>query len=433
MRTIVAVTVLCLTVAVSGAAQEPPPAAPTPAQSRPLRLFVDCQNAECDFDYIRTEIPYVDFVRDRKQADVHLLVTGQHSGAGGEKYTLNFMGLGPFDGVTDVLEFDTLPTDTDDIVRTGLVRTIRLGLVRYVAHTPQGLNLEVTHRAQEREKAARPAATVRPEDDPWNFWVFQAHFSGSVDGEKRTKELAVDGSFSANRTTDAWKFDLWNDLEYNEERYTYSDGTTFTGVRREWGSNALLVKSLTDHWSAGVSGGLSSTTYDNQDFAIRLMPAIEWNLFPYSESTRRQFTFLYAVGFHWYDYMEETIYGKLTEGLLAHSATVSLDTNQPWGTSEAYFTFSQFLNSPGKYQLTAGGEIDIRITKGLSLSFDTSASKIRDQVYLPKGDATPEEVLSRQRQLATGYRYSVSAGISYTFGSIFNNIVNTRMSSRQEY
>jgi hypothetical protein len=35
----------------------------------------------------------------------------------------------------------------------------------------------------------------------------------------------------------------------------------------------------------------------------------------------------------------------------------------------------------------------------------------------------------RQRQLATSYSYSVYFGVSYTFGSIFNNVVNPRFGS----
>jgi len=426
MRTIAAIILLCLTLAAPAWAQVPPPG-PLPPQSRPLRLFVDCQDADCDFDHIRTEIPFVDYMRDRKEADVHLLITSQHSGAGGDRYTLNFMGQGPFEGMTDILTYDTLQTDTEEMVRKGLARTIKIGLMRYVARTPQALDLQISHRPPAGQGPDRPQGPARPVDDPWNFWVFRARFSGSTEGEKRTKGLSADGSFTANRTTEAWKFNLSNSIEYDDEKYTYSDGRTFTSVTREWGSDGLLVKSLSDHWSAGVRASLTSTTYYNQDLVIKVMPAIEWNLFPYAESTRREFTFLYSVGFHRYNYIEETIYGKLSENLLYHSATVSLDSKQPWGTAQIDFAFSQFLSAPSKYRLTASGEIDIRVTKGLSLSFDGSASFIRDQIYLPKGDATPEEILSRQRQLATGYRYSFSAGISYTFGSIFNNIVNTRM------
>ncbi|MDZ7341730.1 MAG: hypothetical protein ONB27_10280 [candidate division KSB1 bacterium] len=45
---------------------------------------------------------------------------------------------------------------------------------------------------------------------------------------------------------------------------------------------------------------------------------------------------------------------------------------------------------------------------------------------LPLAGATLEEVLLRQRQLETSYNYWTSIGLSYTFGSIYNNIVNPR-------
>src|ERR1041385_8095423 len=43
-----------------------------PARGLPetLNVFLDC-SFFCDFDYIRTEIPFVNWVRDRTDADVH--------------------------------------------------------------------------------------------------------------------------------------------------------------------------------------------------------------------------------------------------------------------------------------------------------------------------------------------------------------------------
>jgi hypothetical protein len=411
------------------AAQVPPDsaAAPQTPSDRPLRLFLDCQSAYCDFDYIRTQVPFVDFMRDRKEADVHLLVTSEHTGSGGHLYTLNFIGLEAFDGMNDVLTYSTLESDTEAMDRDSMVRTIKMGLVRYIAHTPQAVGLRIGHQGAAAEGTARVTPTVRPEDDPWNFWVFRVRLSGSLQGEELTKNYSTDGTFTANRTTEAWKFNFSSDIEYDERHYTYSDGRTFTSVTREWSDDALLVKSLTDHWSVGVRGEVSSSTYYNQDLVVQVMPAVEWNLFPYSQSTRRELTLQYAIGLHNYDYYQETVYGKLSETLASHSLSASLDTKEPWGTAQTDVEFSQYLNQPGKYRLTANGEIDVRLTKGLSLNLDASASRIRNQLYLPKGDATEEEVLARQRQLATGYRYSFSVGISYTFGSIFNNIVNTRM------
>jgi hypothetical protein len=51
---------------------------------------------------------------------------------------------------------------------------------------------------------------------------------------------------------------------------------------------------------------------------------------------------------------------------------------------------------------------------------------VRDQLNLPAGEATPEEILLQQRELATDFRFSTSLSITYTFGSIYSNVVNPR-------
>jgi len=67
--------------AASGGAQQDTapktrPAADTSRTSREsakLRVYLDCD--ACDFDYLRTEVTFVDYVRDRQDAAVHILVT----------------------------------------------------------------------------------------------------------------------------------------------------------------------------------------------------------------------------------------------------------------------------------------------------------------------------------------------------------------------
>ena len=39
---------------------------------------------------------------------------------------------------------------------------------------------------------------------------------------------------------------------------------------------------------------------------------------------------------------------------------------------------------------------------------------------------TPEEILLRLRELQSGYEVEAQFGVRYTFGSIFNNVVNPR-------
>ena len=56
-------------------------------------VYLDCERRFCDFDYIKTEITFVNYVLDRQSADIHIIVTRQQTGGGGNEYTLAFMGL----------------------------------------------------------------------------------------------------------------------------------------------------------------------------------------------------------------------------------------------------------------------------------------------------------------------------------------------------
>jgi hypothetical protein len=87
------------------------------------------------------------------------------------------------------------------------------------------------------------------------------------------------------------------------------------------------------------------------------------------------------------------------------------------------------LDDPAKNRLFFNPEFDVRLFRGLSLNLFGYVSLLRDQLYPAKGGATDEEVLLRRRQLATSYQYFVGAGMSYTFGSIFSNVVNPRFGS----
>ena len=97
--------VALLALAAHAGAQTPPP--------RPdnIRIFLDC-SYYCDEDYIKKEITFVDYMRDRRDADVHILVTTQGNGGGGTEYTVKFIGLGPFAGVEQTLRYNAPQTAT---------------------------------------------------------------------------------------------------------------------------------------------------------------------------------------------------------------------------------------------------------------------------------------------------------------------------------
>ena len=69
---------------------------------------------------------------------------------------------------------------------------------------------------------------------------------------------------------------------------------------------------------------------------------------------------------------------------------------------------------------------NIQLVKGLRFNLFGSYSRVRDQLSLAKGNVSEEDLLLRLRQLKTAYKYFFVTGLSYTFGSIFNNVVNPR-------
>jgi len=90
------------------------------------KIFMDCR--WCDIDYIRKEINFVNYVYDRKNADIHIMVTGQGTGSGGREYTLTYIGQNHFNSTNDTLTYTTLQDDTDDKRREKMVKYLKLGL-----------------------------------------------------------------------------------------------------------------------------------------------------------------------------------------------------------------------------------------------------------------------------------------------------------------
>ena len=393
-----------------------------------LKVFLDCKdNTPCYSDYIRTEIDYIDYVNVREAADVHILVTSLGTGAGGREFTLKFIGLGPFSSVDDEVLYVTRPTDTEELARRGFAHTLELGLVRYAMHTALGSQLVVTQ--QSTDSGAAQGAVSRVVSDPWDHWVFRVQATANGDIESSSDSRQYNGRFSANRVTDDWKFSLSSFVDRRENKFTYSDGSTYTSSRRSYDATLQAIKSLTAHWSVGGKAFISRSTYENKDRVLNALAALEFSVFPYSATTRRHLTFQYMIGGSDYRYIEQTVYLKMHETVGIHFFRTAFDLRETWGSISADVDFAQYLHDTSKYRSTLSAEGDVLLFKGLAFNFTAKTSRIHDQLYLPKGDATDEEVLARQRQLATSYQHSFKIGLSYTFGSIFSNVVNTRLSN----
>lgn len=392
---------------------------------KPVRVFIDCQQFHCDQDYFRREISFVDYVRTRQDADVHILVTRERTGGGGRAYSAAFIGEHGFAGTVDTLHYFAAQDATDDETREGLARMFKLGLVRFVAGSPMGRDLVISYRGPSLDSGAT-AQAVR---DPWDYWVFEVEAHTFLEGESHYKNTNLEGGFSANRNTDALKLSLSVDGSYEKDSFDVDSTETVTSTQKSYGAEGSVVKTLNPHWGAGVAVAANRSTYSNRKLGLRAALAAEYDIFPYSASARRLLTLRYQLGFSHYRYDEITIYQKLSETLPEHSLEVELDAKQPWGSAGFGLRLRQYLDDLSKNSVRLSGEVDVRLLKGLSLQMHGSVSRIRDQRYLPAAGLTPEEVLLQQQELATDYRYFISAGFSYSFGSIFNNVVNPRFGS----
>jgi hypothetical protein len=384
------------------------------------RIFIDCDR--CDVDYIREEINYVNYVWDRKNADVHVLITQQGSGGGGREYTLNFIGLSDYSAVSDTVTFSTDQTMTDDEVRTALVEQLEIGLLPYVQLSPIADHITVSVNSDFGEQEV---------EDQWNYWVFEIGLFSSLEGEESQNEVDIFSDISAERVTPELKMDFraYGNLEREEFTYFSEDaGEEITTVSRRdrWGASAEIVKSISSHWSYALFSDVNSSTFSNIQRRYRAAPGIEYNIFPYAESTRREIRTQLRMGYLYNRYFEETIFLKTEEGHTQAMLFTIAEFTQPWGETEISLEAAAFLNDFEKNHLELDAELEIRIVKGLSLDINGRYSVINDQISLPASDYSPEEILTGQVELATSYRYDVRLGLSYAFGSIYNNVVNPR-------
>ena len=385
-----------------------------------LKIYLDCRR--CDINYFREEITFVNFMRDRKDAQVHILVTSQPTASRGQEYTLAFIGQLDFAGKNDTLMYVRNQNDTENIVRVGLVRTLKLGLASYAARTPLADYLDLSFA-----RVVSPTAVI----DKWDSWVFRLSTNTNFNGEESRNSFGINGSVSADRITEALKIRLslngnYNERNFKEDDEDNGDDKWEKNITSSQNISSLAVKSITDHWSVGASLLGISSSYRNIQRGIILSPAVEYNLFPYSQSTRRELRFLYKINSSDVVYVDSTIYDQISETLFGQSLDINLEITEKWGTLRVGLEASHYFHDFEKNRLELSSNLNLRLFKGLSLSLNGSIERIHDQLSLSKEEIEEEDVYLRIRELATAYEYRGSIGLSYTFGSIYSNVVNPR-------
>ena len=394
-----------------------------------LTVFLDCNADNCDFDYFRTEITFVNWVRDRTLAQVHLIVTSSETGGGGDLYDLDFIGLQNLDTVDDELSVTTLGTDTEDEVVASLTRAIGAGLARYSVLIGQPANFEVSATDSDGDLTDR-LVDASQVTDPWDFWVFEISTELSLSGEETESERQYEGGFGARRTTATWKMEVEADGSFSRDERDLDGGAVSVDERSNWSVDGLVAYALTDHVSLGLLTGASASTRLNQDFGADASIAVEYSFLPYADAPRRSLTASYDLRLQHYDWAERTIFGETQELRAQHELQLRLFQQQPWGEATVSVSGTQFLHDPGLWNVSLFGNLEFRIFRGLELELRGGLDFIEDQIFISAEGLTPEEILLGRFERPTDFSYFLEVGVGFEFGSIYNNVVNNRFDSR---
>ena len=261
-----------------------------------LKVFIDCSSTWCDMQYIKSAINIVDFLLDNAASDVHVLITSQSTGSGGDQYQVIFFGQQYFKNQTDTLHFSTDPNATEFEERELMLKYIKTGLIPFIAKTADIKNIEISLKKTDTILAG--ASNSTPAKDPWNAWVIRIGTDGNISADANYKNTNYSGNLSANRITDKIKTGIGVNWGKNKSTFEYEDNGTiqkFAVNNHNWSINQYIVKSINTHWSWAYEIRYNQNTFSNNKGRAFLRAAVEYNIFPYKEVNNKLFTLSYGL------------------------------------------------------------------------------------------------------------------------------------------
>ncbi len=388
------------------------------------KVFLDCRT-NCDRNYLQQELHFVDFMRDRQDAEIFIQVISLNAADGGRQYTLFAIGKLMDTQRLDTIVYHVAPNVSANVPRREMLSAIKQSLLPYLLIGGYVDQIEYTIRQGEAKgSVSRPI-------DPWNAWTFSAGANGAIQDQSLSRTIKIDLRATANRTTEDHKFVSNFNYDRNESRFRVLDSegnvaSTIVGTNYSFRNRTLYVISLTDNWSAGAKASYRNSIFSNYAHSISVSPAIEYNIFPYAEASRRQFAIRYEMGGQYNDYVDTTFRLETSELLVRHNLYLDFSILQDWGQLDLDIFTNQFLNHPEYWSIGINPRINVNLIKGLAINIGSYYALTNDLIQLPKGELSLEELLLQNRQLNTSYQFNVYCGVNYRFGSSLNQVVNTR-------
>lgn len=390
------------------------------AQTNKPSLFINCSK-ECYQDFLRTELSYFDFVRDRFEADIQILIIEQEQSNGGKQFTLQFKGAKNWQNLNDTLIINLNQAATPDDIRVKIAQNINIYLLRIVPinSIPEDALVQFPKRETNQIDSIK---------DKWNFWVFAPGVEGWADGGTSNRWAGLKSDFTVRRINSKSKFIAKPYYNYFSS-FIKLDSARLTGKAIDYGINLLYVKSINQHWSTGAIIQYAYNSFLNISNSIKAAPVIEYNIFPFSMNTSKQFRIAYQVGINGFTYIDSTVYDLMHEVRPYHRLTLNIEYNRPWGSIMAGVYHNAYIDNLRQNRTGFNSNFAIRLFEGFALTFEGEGFYMNDQISLLKKALPNEAYYLGSQQLPADFNYEINFGIRFTFGSIYNNIVNPRFNN----
>lgn len=383
------------------------------SQNSKIKAYIDCR---CDETYLKQETSFLEYVRDQDLADIEIFIRDERNPTGSRSFEIKIDGNNEYEEISSSSIAVGYANDTSSTLRDKLLNKLKLALVPFLDLANYDLNINVDPSFKD--------LTVY--DDKWKNWVFELSGSYNNDKEESRQTNRYEIEFEIDKLTEDWR--IGAEIRRNEtNRKFFSNDNTYKSNRKTTSLNGRVVRSITDHFSAGLFFGVFQNTYENIDLNRYIAPAIEYSFYPYKDVLSKEITLAYRIGTGKRNYIEKTIYGYEKQKLSSQTLSLNIRFRQKWGNISSYLNATQFLNDGTKKRFSLRSNLDIRIYEGLAVRFSGNINLIREQYSLAAGNTSIEDLLLQQREIATDYRTNFSIGLSYTFGSIYNSIINTRL------
>jgi hypothetical protein len=382
------------------------------------KVFLVCDY--CDQNYYKNEITFLNFVRDRRLADIVILLRTINTGNGGTEFTLEFSGENNFKDITTTEKFNAIPNQSNGEIREGIRDAIKKGVLPYLlkSNLASKINYSIT--------GLENTANADQVKDKWNLWLFSISGNLSGSGQAYSKQFDMFSNFNTNRTSQKNRFETGFFQYGNFQKYTVNDSTSISAFVNNIGAYSFDAITLGKHAAVGYFATYFASTVQNLKNSTSLYPSIEYNVFPYDDATKRRLTLNYRIGARYVDFFTPTYLDKLYEWYFLHSLVVSYRQVEKWGSLNCDIGSFQYFHKQKFYRVNISPNVSLNVAKGLNINLGGNFSVVNDQYFLRKEEVSQEAILLGQAQLKSNFSYFFYSGFSYNFGSIYNNVVNVR-------